>query len=153
YQGELQAINRGYSVFSRIRDAQQRVTGGSDAPFTPAQLQASVKAGDKSVGKGNFARGRAPLSQIADDAMEVMGRRVPDSGTAGRVGLLGLLGGAGLVTHPIATIGGIAGTGLYSTPQAQRLLLAAMAQRPDWVRAFGNNLQAFSPAIGGIVAP
>lgn len=153
YQGELQAINRGYSVFSRLRDAQQRVTGGDDVPFTPAQFQAAVKAGDKSVGKGNFARGSLPLSQIADDAAAVMGKRVPDSGTAGRIGLMGLLGGAGIATHPIATLTGIGGTGLYANPTVQKLLVQAMTQRPDWVRSFGGGLQSFSPAIGGIIAP
>ena len=53
---------------------------------------------DKSRNKAGFARGDAVMQDLSDPAVNVLGRSVPDSGTAGRalvgVGLLGAGGAA-----------------------------------------------------------
>ena len=84
----LGPINQAWRNYTVLRNAGARVNN-PESPIMPGQLQAAVKAGDKSVGKGAFARGNANMQGLADNSMAVLGNNVPDSGTAGR----GMLGG------------------------------------------------------------
>lgn len=150
---ELQAINRGYATYARIRDAASRV-GSDQGVFSPAQLQAAVRAGDKSVGKGAFATGQAPLQDLADPARAVLGSKYPDSGTAGR-GLLGLLAGGGLAyVNPYAA--GAAGAAMLPYTRAgQKAFEYGLLRRPAAAAPVGRALGMLSPLgapIGGTVA-
>lgn len=107
----LKAINSGYAIFTRIQDASaRRITApheGEFGVFTPTDLMAAVKKGDRSVRKGAFARGDALLQGFAEDAASVLPNKMPDSGTAGRLrqGRAGAVVGAAVSGVPGAIMG------------------------------------------------
>jgi hypothetical protein len=117
YADILSGANAAWAKFSRLRAAASRV-GAKGGNVTPAQFAGAVRAGDASAQKGAYARGTALMQDLSDAALDVLPSKYPDSGTAGRLSLLGLLGAAGAVpalTGPAAIIaGGL--SGLYTRP-------------------------------------
>lgn len=145
---ELRKVNTGYAIFTRIQDAATRriatAPGAEPGVFTPTDLVAAVKKGDRSVRKGAFARGDALLQQFAEDAEAVLPSKVGDSGTATRLnvtrpgpigaGIGGVVGGVpGAVIGAGAEMGARAGTNALAshllsaprTPMVRNYLLAA----------------------------
>src|SRR5688572_2904444 len=88
--GDFRRLERAYAGYARIRDAASR-TGADQGTFTPAQLFAAVRSGDKSAGKGATATGEALLQDLAGPARSVMTRRVNDSGTPERAAVMGAI--------------------------------------------------------------
>ena len=91
----LAALNGKWAQIVRL----QRATAtAKEGVFTPGQLQGAVKAEDKSVRKGRFAKGQALGQDLSQPAVSVLGDKYPDSGTVGRYLLasaaLGGMGGA-----------------------------------------------------------
>jgi hypothetical protein len=124
---ELARINEGYAVYARIRDAASR-QGSAEGVMTPGQLSAAVRAGDKSVGKGAYATGQAPLQDLSDAARTVLGPSYPDSGTAGRLMLgLGAGGGAAMIEPSLLT--GAAAASLPYLPIARNVVAALFTNR------------------------
>lgn len=124
---ELADINRGYSAYARIRDAASRP--GELGVFSPAQLAQAVRKGDSSVGKGAYARGAAPMQDLSDAAVSVLGPKYPDSGTAGRL----LAGGAGLGAGFInpAIPAALAAGGVPYLPIVREAMAAMLTKRPE----------------------
>jgi len=88
----LDEANRRWSKIVRLQRAE---AAGKEGVFTPGQLQTAVRQEDKSVRKGQFAKGRANMQELSDPAVSVLGDRYPDSGTPGRAMLAMLaLGGS-----------------------------------------------------------
>jgi len=120
YAAELGKINQGYANYARIRQA-AAMTGAEHGVFTPAQLQNAVKSADKSVAKGNFAKGNALMQDLSEAGKSVLGNQYPDSGTPGRLfvgGLAGsLLGGGAAMgaVHPGILAAGAAAAAPYSS--------------------------------------
>lgn len=83
HAGELQPLNAAYARFVRLQGAAAKRVS-SEGVFTPGDLAGAVKQADSSVRKGAFARGDALMQDLSSDAMNVMGNKYPDSGTAGR---------------------------------------------------------------------
>jgi hypothetical protein len=134
-----EAADRGYAALTRVENASNsaKLTGGS---FTPGQLLGAVQRGDTSVRDRVTARGEALMQDLGTAGQNVLGNKVPDSGTAGRlltnIGSLGAGGGAaglGLI-EPTTAITAAVGTGLgmlaYTAP-AQRLLRVMASSRPN----------------------
>lgn len=141
---ELGRINEAYSIFTRL----QRAAGGVGAEggvFTPAQLQSAVRAGDSSMRKGRFARGEAVLQDLSEAGKNVMGGKVPDSGTAGRVwaGLGALASGA---INPAIPGGLIAASAPYA-PGVNRAVAAMMAKRPDAAQDLAAQIRTLPPGV------
>jgi hypothetical protein len=92
---ELRGIDAKYASFLRVLRA-AGATGSKDGIFSPEALQSSVRSMDKS--RSGFASGNALMQNLSDPAVNVLGRSVADSGTAGRAlvgaGLLGAGGAA-----------------------------------------------------------
>jgi hypothetical protein len=90
---QLSDLNQKWAQIVRL----QRAVGvGKEGVFTPGQLQGAVKAEDKSLRKGRFAKGQAVGQDLSEPAVSVLGDRYPDSGTVGRYLLASAaLGGAG----------------------------------------------------------
>lgn len=144
---ELGQINTAYSRYAILRDAAKRVNNPEN-PIMPGQLQAAVKQADKSVGKGNFAKGNANLQGLSDPAMAVLGSSYPDSGTAGRMMLGSGLAGITSVLSPGTALGGAAATALYGTETGRKAMLAVLARRPEFARLLGNRIQSSAPQVG-----
>ncbi|CAB5223164.1 hypothetical protein UFOVP381_1 [uncultured Caudovirales phage] len=137
--------------------------------FTPEQYQSEVAKNAKKMGSTRALReGTLPQQLLADDMVDLFGGRPPDSGTATRTvltgvipGLAGLssLGSGGLVGGlvdgglALGAIGGsnLLGRGLYSDPVRRYMLGGYSGQR-----AIADALRNFSPytgTAGAAVAP
>lgn len=156
---ELGAINRGYSLFTRLRDAAGRV-GTDEGAFTPAQLLSAVRNQDRSVGHGAFATGQAPMQELADAGKSVLGSKYPDSGTPGRTLLnlmfSGAIPGAATMSPEVAAAmaAPLAAAPAY-TPWGARAMATALAKRPTaYTAPLAEALDYAAPALssGGIFA-
>lgn len=128
-----------------------RVEGASvgaksaDGVFTPGQLLTAVRGADKSVRDNATARGTALMQDLASAGQSVLGNKIPDSGTAGRLMTAG--SGAAALANPVATIGGLlGGAALYSNP-AQTLLRGAVSARPQGAETLADALRKASPLL------
>ena len=155
HAAELQAINQGYSNFARIRDAGAAL-GDKSGGFTPADLLGAVRRNDHSVGKGQFATGRAQMQDLADAAVATLPGKYPDSGTTGRVLLGGMatgaLGGAGYFGNPLIPIAAAAGALPYM-PGGRQLAAALLARRGAMADPMAQSLRNATPKIAASVAP
>lgn len=134
-----EAADRGYAALTRVENAANsaKLTGGN---FTPGQLLGAVQRGDTSVRDRVTARGEALMQDLGTAGQNVLGNKVPNSGTADRLlaataGVGGVGGAAGLgVIEPTTAIATAIGTSLgmlaYTAP-AQRLLRVMASSRPN----------------------
>lgn len=141
----LQNANKAYAQYATLRRAASTIGASNNGGvFTAAQLNNAVRAADKSAGRGAFAGGNALMQDLSSAGQSVLGNTVPDSGTAGRLGLLGLLApGAigGAVAAPGATAAALGGGALAAAPYTrigQSVAANMLMNRPDAVRGLGN---------------
>jgi hypothetical protein len=143
---QLSAIDSGYAIFKRMQRAASSVAA-DDGVYTPSQLQAAVKALDRSKDKGGFASGNALLQDLSDPAKQVLAPKLNDSGTPYRSLLMaGAAGAAGHFVSPWAIPAAAAAPLLYS-PTGQKVLMGALAQRPANAAAYASLLRKAAPAI------
>ena len=153
-EGTSPQANREYkkvqSSFRTLLPVRKAVVAASTkrGNFTPAQLLRGSKAVDQSRDKIATATGKAPQQSLATDAQEVIGRTIPDSGTAERV-MTGLLLNR-IRQNPLSTIGG-GGAALGATSLAYgnplgRTLTSGLLQTPRAVGTLG------APALGAATA-
>ena len=148
YAKELNAINKGWSVYERAKLASQYANAEK---FTPAQLQRAVKSQDITKGKRAFTEGQAPLQDLSDAAVRVMKNRTPDSGTATRLMYGGGALASGMINPGIPlTLG--AGTLAY-TPALQRLLVGSVANRPQQAQRLADLLRQSQPYLSAGAVP
>jgi hypothetical protein len=144
--GQIEKANAAFADFLRIQRAAAKSTR-DDGIFTPEQLTAAVRELDPTRRKGAYARGEARLQQSAEAARNVLGSRVPDSGTGERATTMGALTGLGAALYyggipeqlvsPLLTAGGLGA--LYSRPGQYLTRQAAKA---------GPGLRELSPIVG-----
>jgi hypothetical protein len=133
-----------------LRAAQKSVKSGED--FTPGHYATAVRASDRSVGKGDFARGRALGQDLSSAGMRVLGDKVPSSGTAERLAVLGtgsaIASGtaAGLVPPMVLAL--IAGSAVPYAPGIQRGMAAALLKGQKWRGPIGGVAQKLGPVVG-----
>jgi len=113
---QLQKANAGWAAFKRVQGAAASV-GSDQGVFTPAQLQAAVKAKDRSIDKGAFARGNALMQDLSEAGKSVMSPRVPNSGTPERIAAMAAMGAfaSGSALSPYA-LAGIPLAAMYTRP-------------------------------------
>jgi hypothetical protein len=120
----------GYANLMVVQSAATRAANNAGV-FTPGQLTMSVRAADESVSKSATARGGALMQDLATAGQNVLGNKVPDSGTATRAMLGGAAGGALVAPDPTLSIAAsLAGAGagyLGMNP----LLRLAVSHRPQ----------------------
>lgn len=97
YADKLKKINRAYAKFVRIEAASAKLNGAE--AFTPKQFGQAVRQSDRSTRKRAVAAGNALMQDVGEQA-QILGNKIPDSGTAGNLItnnlLLGTAGGAGM---------------------------------------------------------
>lgn len=141
----LAAADKAYANLVRVEGA---AVGGklADGVFTPGQLMTAVRGADKTVRDRATARGTALMQDLASAGQNVLGNRVPDSGTAGRVFMGGGLGAAAYA-DPMLT-GALTGSGLLAyTPAVQSLLRGAVASRPELAQPVAQAFKKTSPYL------
>lgn len=146
----LQEANAAWAQYVRIRRAASSV-GSKDGVFSPAQYANAVKATDKSVGKGAYARGKALQQDLSDPANQVLPSTIPNSGTTDRLLLAGLGMGAPTYFSPLAGAAGVGLAGLYTKP-GQKLAALALSKRPASAPSIATAVNKFG-ALGAPLAP
>ena len=152
YASELSKINEGYANYVRLRRAALAAGEGKGADlegFTPANLRQAVKAEDQSVGRGDFARGRALMQDLSQDAQSVMGGKLPTSGTTERAILASALAGGPMFGYlDPAYAATAASLSLPYLPGTQRAMANLLTRRPEMARAAGEAVRTYGPRIG-----
>lgn len=154
YAKELRNINEGYANFLRMERA-STMLGAEDGVFTAAQLQNAVKTMDRSKGKRAFGKGNAMLQDLSDPAKTVMGPKVPDSGTAGRILNLPNLMAAGTAVLEPTTMAAIPLGAAAYTPAGQSLLRWMATSRYPAAQPIAGILNQSAPMLapaGGLLA-
>ena len=108
----LMDVDKAYGNFEIVRNAVIRRK--MDPDFTPGDLLAESFKADPTRRKSQFSKGAARMQPTARLAQDVIGRTIPDSGTAGRNLIAGGIG-YGSVMEPIigaSALGG--GSAAYS---------------------------------------
>lgn len=145
----IKAVNQGYSQFARLRDAAGR-QGSQDGVFSPAQLAAAVRNQDRSVGHGTYARGQAGMQDLSDAALNVLGPKYADSGTAGRMLFSGGSAAAGLALEPTIPMA-LAGASVPYLPLAQKLAAALVAgERPEALKKLAPAVRYLTPGMAAL---
>ena len=146
FAAELNAINTGYANYARLRAA-GGASGADVGGFTPPQLRAAVKSTDKSVGKGDTARGRALMQDLAMDSRSVMGDNLANSGSIDRALMIGLATGAYAIDPMAAALLGVASSPYI--PGVQGGIAKVLAgERSAPVRATGAAVSRYGPRVG-----
>lgn len=142
---DVKAANKGWAEFKRMQRA-STFLGAEDGIFSPANYLNAVKALDKSKDKGAYARGGALGQDLAEDAVRVLGQKVPDSGTAFRTGINQSPISSGLVATASLPV-----AGMYASPQIQRALQTIMTgKRPALATKAAAELEAAMPALNAL---
>lgn len=148
YASELAKANEAWANYARIRQAaSSTATGAREGIFSPAQLAMAVRSADKTVGKGASAKGQALMQDLAEQGTQVLGSKVPDSGTAGRLAYM--LGGGAAAINPSLLLG--AGAAAPYLGPLRQATAAALTQRPAQAEAIANALRKSAPALAGAV--
>ena len=141
---DLKATNTAWANFKRVQNAGSKL-GADSGNFSPSQLQNAVRALDKSKDKAAFARGNALMQDLGDAGKSVLGNKVPDSGTAGRL----IMGGGALgsyLINPAIPASLLGGAGLYTQP-AQSFLNALITKRPELAQSIASSVKQSSPYL------
>ena len=137
FRDQLQAANRGYTDFVRIRQAASSTAAQPyEGTFLPSQLSTATRSLDRSAGKGASARGTAPMQDLAEAARSVMPNKIPDSGTAQRMAGLAMLGGHIAISPQTAALHAILPL-LYS-PTGVRLTRNLMTAQMPMAQGMGS---------------
>lgn len=151
FSDAMQKANAGWANLVRVENAATRAANQGGV-FTPGQLNQAVRATDNSVRDRATARGTALMQDLSNAGQEVLGNKVADSGTPGRLmwGLGALATGGINPAIPAALIGGAAA---YSPP-VQNALVAILRNRPEMAPQVAQYLRALSgpAALGGAAA-
>lgn len=132
FAAAMKQADTAYANLVRVEGAAKSAIN-SKGIFTPGQLLGSIRQADQSVRKRAVSRGDALMQDFGTAGQNVLGDKVPNSGTADRLwlGAGALATGALNPAIPAALVGGAAA---YSAP-AQSLLRAAVARRPPTAKA------------------
>jgi hypothetical protein len=150
YAKDFAQVNENYANYARLRAAGSKA-GDMSGGFSPAQLAAAIRGSDKSVGKGNVAMGKALMQDLSDAGVNVMGSKVSDSGTAGRLMLGGAAGGAAFVEPSLLL--GAGATSLPYTKTGQKIAEALLTKRPSGSKAAAEALRKALPLMSGSMIP
>ena len=147
----LRKINTGWANLVRVEGAGKSAMN-NEGLFTPAQLNQAIRTADSSARKRSVSHGTALMQDLGTAGQQVLGGRVPNSGTVDRL----LLGGGALGSYainpaiPAALIGGAAAY----TPPAQALLRGLVSSRPSLAQPVAGLLNRTSPMLspaGGLL--
>lgn len=140
----FQAADRAYANLVRVEGASKAALN-SEGVFTPGQLNAAVRGADRSVRDRATARGTALMQDLSNAGQQVLGNKVPNSGTTDRLLLGNGALGSGMYS-PAIPIGLLGGAGLYMGPM-RGLLSGAVGARPQSAQAVADTLRQASPAL------
>lgn len=148
YIKDLRNVDESYAKYIRVENAVTRASKqGSEPVFSPEQLAASIQSLEKTLRKGAIGRGTALMQDLSNKGIDVLGTRVPDSGTAGRLGTAALLtGGAAAVSPKLIPLGLL--SGLYTDVGQKYIMPTLLSPRRPGVELIGRKTAQVSPYVG-----
>lgn len=147
FRQDIRKADEAYANFVRAQTATAR-SSGQQGTYGPAQLAMAVRGSDVSKRKGRTATGEALMSDLANRATDVLGNKVPDSGTAGRGAMLAALTGGAAAVNPKVAIPVMLGSGLYTDTGMSLLNKYLRANRPAPIQATSDLLKEAAPYLG-----
>ena len=144
FASQLKKVDEAYANY-KIGEAAASSARGAEGVFTPAQLEMAVKRSDTSVGKNRFARGKATMQDLSSAGYDVLGTKVPDSGTAGRGIMALLLGGGAASINPKFGLPAVGGSLLYTKPGMKYATPLLYKERPAVVQKVGEAVRRGAP--------
>lgn len=142
----MKAADEGWANLVRVEGA-AKAAKNSDGIFTPAQLNMAIQAADNSVRKRAVSRGAALMQDLGNAGQNVLGNKVPNSGTAERLMYGGGAAIGGYALSPWIPAGLLGGAAMYSSP-AQSILRGVFSARPESAQAIAESLKKSSPMLG-----
>jgi len=143
---ELKNLHEAFKRYLRVERAASYV-GAEEGVYSPSQMMSAVKSVG---GQRPFATGQAMLQPETQTALNVIGPRTPDSGTAGRLQTGSLLGAGLDVGAQVATTGApLAASALMYNPLAQRLLTNIATKRPQMMGPIQPAISRGAAGFGG----
>jgi hypothetical protein len=145
----MREADEGWANLVRVEGA-AKAAANSDGVFTPGQLNTAIRVADKSTRKRAVARGEALMQDLGSAGQNVLGNKVPDSGTAGKLLLPGsAIAGLGIYepTMALAAGGGALTSALLYTPAGQNALRTLVSSRPELAGPIAEALRKSSPAL------
>ena len=145
----MRSADTGWANLVRVEGAGKSAKN-AEGVFTPAQLNMAVQAADSSVRKRAVARGSALMQDLGNAGQQVLGNKVPNSGTAERLMYGGGAALGGYMATPLIPAGLLGGAAAYSPPM-QSLLRGAVSYRganPEQAQAIAELLKRSSPMLG-----
>lgn len=142
--GQLKAANEAFANFNVLRNAAS-MRGAKEGVFTPAQLGGASWRSDFSKGRGRTAEGNALMQDLSDAAENVLGSKVPNSGTVDRLLPNSLLAGAGYIEPNLLLAAGI-GAAPYLGPM-QKGINALLTSRPQSAQPVAEAVKRIAPFL------
>lgn len=132
-----------------MKAAESAVAGRSDGLFTSSQYSQAVANNANSRGNSSiFREGQAPGQQLATDWSQVMGAKIPDSGSAFRGLLNGGAVAGGLASGTLLPIAGAAGvSGLMNTPMGRRYMVGGYPWQQSLNEALSSGASILRPGV------
>ena len=94
------------------------------------------------------------MQDLSSSGFDVLGNKVPDSGTAQRLGVAGMLTGGASFLNPKMAIPTALGSSLYTEQGMKYLMPLLTGERPQAVQQAGNMLRQVSPYLPyGLLTP
>lgn len=147
--GQLSKINEAYANFVRLQNAGSRI-GAQEGVFTPSQLASAVRQTDRSLRKGNYARGQALMQDLSDAAQSRMASKIPDSGTAERLMINAGAIGSGAYNPAIPI--GLGAASIPYLPGLNRVATGLVTSRPQAAQNLAEALQKLPAGLAGLLA-
>lgn len=143
-----QALKKADSAYARLLRLERAagMQGAPDGVFTPSQLGNAIRAMDSSVRKKNISQGTGLMQDLTTQAREVLGDKIPNSGTPERLGAMALATMAGQL-NPAIPVAMVAGRLAYTKP-GQKIASSMLTARPDMVREVGDFMSDAAPLSG-----
>lgn len=145
---ELTGIHEAFKRHLPLERAASYV-GAEGRVFSPSQFQTALKAETK--GKGKFASGKATFYPESQAAIDVLGKSIPDSGTAGRAATATML--ATLPFHLKYSLPAAAATGAIYNKPVMSGLSALATKRPEVLKKAAPLAQTSAARLAGYSVP
>jgi hypothetical protein len=145
----LKKVNKAYGEVVVMKTAAAN-TGAENGVFTPKQFLQAARQNDGTMRKGAFASGNARSQEIADAAVEVMGKH-GESTLEGRLAV-GAIGGYATLTNPYLAIPAAVSVPFLYSEAGINALTAIMTKRPEIAKKIGENLTKNASKLGGITS-
>lgn len=140
----IKDADKGYANLIRVELA-SKAAKNADGVFTPAQLNMAVQQADKSVRGRSVSRGTSLMQDLSGAGQNVLGSKVPTSGTAERLFYGAGTAGAAMVEPTV--LGGLLGGAAAYTPPVQNMLVRGLMARPEYSTRAGEALGQNIPFI------